>query len=60
MYIDKNELLSLLEQKYGDLTDECGCYVRTWNECEWQHEWLSVKTIVDIINACDEFEEEEI
>ena len=51
MFINKDELLELLEQKYGDLTDDCGCNVSTDNG--W--EWLSIKRIVDIINDCDEY-----
>lgn len=42
MGIDKNKLLDALEEKYGDLNDNCGCYVN--------NEWLSVKQIVEIIN----------
>ena len=52
MFINKDELLELLEQKYGDLTDECGCSVFTDNG--W--EWLSVADIVNVINSCTEYD----
>ena len=51
--ICKQELLELLEKKYGDLTDTCGCSVQTENG----YEWLSVADIVDIINECDTYED---
>lgn len=51
--ICKQELLELLEQKYGDLTDECGCSVYVNGE----YEWLSVADIVRIIEACDTYED---
>jgi hypothetical protein len=47
-FIDKNELLEMLEKKYGDLNDDGGCYVVTNNG----HEWLSINAIVEIINDC--------
>lgn len=47
----KNEVLEclkeMLEEKYGDLTDECGCYVR--------HEWLSIAEIVKLIYLADSY-----
>ena len=52
-FIDKEELLSAIEEKYGDLTDTCGCSVFTENG----YIWLSVADIVDIINECDTYEE---
>lgn len=52
MFINKDELLELLKQKYGDLTDECGCSVSTDNG--W--EWLSVADIVNVINSCAEYD----
>ena len=48
MYIDKDELLELLERKYGNLSDTGGCYVST----EQGYEWLSVANIVEIIKQC--------
>ena len=39
-------LKELLEDKYGDLNNDCGCYVGG--------QWLSVKRIVDLINQADE------
>jgi hypothetical protein len=54
MFIDKEELLELLEEKYGDLTDDSGCSVSTDNG--W--EWLSVADIVDVINKCTEYDDE--
>lgn len=47
----KNEVLEclkeMIEEKYGDLTDECGCYVR--------HEWLSIAEIVKLIDLADSY-----
>lgn len=51
--INKEELLELLANRYGDLEDDCGCNVRT--EDGW--EWLSIRRIVAIIEACDTYEE---
>ena len=53
MLISKDELLELLANRYGDLTDTCGCNVWTENG----YEWLSVADIVDIINECSTYEE---
>ena len=47
-FISKEELLEAIENKYGTLTDECGCSVLTGHG----YEWLSVSDIVDIINDC--------
>ena len=52
--ICKQELLELLEQKYGDLTDECGCSVHV--NGEW--EWLSVADIVRLIEECSVYDED--
>lgn len=48
MYIDKEELLELLKEKYGQLNNDCGCYCRNG-------EWLSISAIVDVIDECDEY-----
>ena len=53
MYIDKEELLDLLAEKYGDLTDDCGCSIFNGED----YEWLSVKDIVRVIQSCRAFEE---
>lgn len=55
VFISREELLNALERKYGDLTDECGCNVRT--DDGW--EWLSVADIVAVINACDTYDDED-
>lgn len=55
MLISKEELLEAIERKYGDLNDECGCNV--YVNGEW--EWLSVKDIVDIINDCCIYDDED-
>lgn len=52
MFIEKEELLELIEKKYGDLNNECGCSV--FVNGKW--EWLSIKDIVDIINECAEYD----
>lgn len=48
MYIEKEELLKLLEEKYGDLSNERGCYV--------DGAWLSVSNIVELIEECASYE----
>lgn len=48
-FISKQELLEALETRYGDLTNECGCSVKT--EYEW--EWLSISNIVELIHDCE-------
>lgn len=53
MLIEKEELFELLERKYGDLNNECGCYVST----EDGYNWMSIKDIVDVINECMEYED---
>lgn len=55
MYINKEELLELLKEKYGNLNDECGCSIFINGE----YEWLSVKDIVNVINECEEYDEED-
>lgn len=47
-----DQLLYLLERKYGDLKDDGGCYVM--NEETGEYEWLSVKTIVRLIEQARE------
>lgn len=49
--IDKEELLEKLEEQFGDLDDNSGCYSR---DAYGRQSWLSVKRIVDIINSCCE------
>ena len=44
--VNAQKLKEKIEEKYGDLNDESGCYV---NE-----EWLSVSAIVDLIDECDD------
>lgn len=41
----KTVLLDALAEKYGDINDDCGAYVRT----DYGNEWLSVKAIKDLI-----------
>lgn len=43
------DVLEKIEQVYGNLDDEMGCYVHTDNG----HQWLSIKNIVEIINEVD-------
>lgn len=52
MFINRDELLEILEKKYGDLTDNSGCSVHNGKN----YEWLSVADIVDIINECTEYD----
>jgi hypothetical protein len=44
------ELLNMLEQKYGNLHDDDGCYVVDSNG---EYVWLSVAEIVDTILELD-------
>lgn len=44
MYIEKEELLKLLEEKYGDLTDDRGGHL--------DGVWFSISTMVDLIEEC--------
>lgn len=39
-------LLEILENIYGDLDDDCGCYI--------DREWMSPKRIKDLIMKADE------
>lgn len=45
MSIYKDELLEKIEEKYGDLNNERGCYS--------DGVWLSISSIVEIINRYD-------
>lgn len=54
-FIEKEELLEAIQRRYEDLEDDCGCSVRTNNG----YEWLSIARIVAIINACDEYDDED-
>lgn len=56
--IKKKELLELLQDKYGDLTDECGCSISTDNG----YQWLSLSNIVELVHDCETYDggEEEI
>ena len=55
--MDKQEVMNIfldaLAEKYGDIDDDCGCYIST----DYGHEWLSVREIkdflIDTINAYD-------
>lgn len=53
--ICKQELLELLQNKYGDLTDGCGCSVYV----DGEYEWLSVADIVKLINECCVYDDED-
>lgn len=44
--MDAYKLKEKIEEKYGSLTDEFGCYING--------QWLSVKDIVDLIDECDD------
>lgn len=44
MLINKEELLRRLEEKYGNLSDDSGCYVNG--------EWFSLESIVCLIEEC--------
>jgi hypothetical protein len=44
--VNAQKLKDKLEEKYGSLDDESGCYVN--------NDWLSVKDVVDLIDECDD------
>ena len=44
--MDTQKLKEKIEETYGSLDDECGCYAG--NE-----EWLSVNSIVNLIDQCN-------
>lgn len=44
--VNAQDLKDMIEEKYGSLSDERGCYVNG--------EWLSVRDIVDLIDECDD------
>ena len=44
--MNTQQLKEKIEEKYGSLDDECGCY-------GGNSEWLSVKNIVNLIDQCD-------
>lgn len=46
------EVLKVLENQYGDLNNQRGCYVA--NDNTGHYEWLSVADIVRIIEEVDE------
>ena len=52
-FINKQDVLKAIKDKYEDLTDVSGCYVRTSNG----NEWLSVADIVELVNGCEAYEE---
>ena len=56
--IKKKDLLNAIEEKYGDLTDECGCSIST----DSGFEWLSISNIVELVHDCETYDggEEEI
>lgn len=55
--MDKQEVMNIfldaLAEKYGNIDNDCGCYVRLG----WTSQWLSVRVIkdllIDTINAYD-------
>ena len=54
-FIDKEELLEALANKYGDLNDTGGCSVYVGGD----YVWLSVADIVEVIENCIEYDEDE-
>ena len=50
--ISKQDFLQALKEKYEDLTDECGCYVRTENG----NEWLCLSNIVELVHDCETYD----
>lgn len=44
--MDAQKLKDKIEEKYGSLDDESGCYVNG--------EWFSVRAIVNLIDECDD------
>ena len=50
--IKKKDLLKAIEEKYEDLTNECGCNIRT----EYGYEWLSLSNIVELVHCCETYD----
>lgn len=50
--IKKTDLLKEIEEKYEDLTDECGCNIAT----EHGYEWLSLSNIVELVHCCETYD----
>ena len=46
MALDVDKMAEKIENKYGDLDDEIGCYIN--------NNWLSVKDVVDLVDECDD------
>lgn len=53
--ISRQELLTAIEEKYEDLTDERGCSISTNNGFEW----LSVSNVVELVNDCEPYDRHE-
>lgn len=52
-FINKDELLQALKEKFGDLSDNSEGYVNT----DHGFEWLSVAAIVELIDSLYTYEE---
>ena len=48
MMINKEDLKDTIEEKYGDLSNNCGCYINS--------EWLSISDIIEIVDNCTEYD----
>ena len=57
MYIDKDELLKAIKERYGEhsLNDDSGC--SCYNEDKDDYIWISIKAIVDLIEDCQEYDD---
>ena len=58
MYIELEELMEKLEMAFGDLNNDCGCYVDHKNEYG-EMAWLSVKAVKDVIDECEQYDEDD-
>ena len=48
MYIDKEDLLNLLKDKYGELGNDRGCYIN--------NTWFTIYDVVELIEECTEYD----
>ena len=58
MYIELEELMGKLELAFGDLNNDCGCYVNHRDEYS-EMAWLSIKAVKDLIDECEQYDEDD-
>ena len=53
--IEKKELLEAIKQKFWDLDDNRGCCIDNGH----LYEWLSIKALVELIEDCSTYSDED-